>query len=103
MNNGLTDSCYQRLFSRLTMAVGLLLSTCLWLSGQTITVDLGSEATDLYDSVGREILVRNQSGSVKVDLPPNSARVLIHTPGESTYTESNGMLLANEVPIDFRY
>ncbi len=70
---------------------------------KTITVDLGTEATDLYDSVGREILVRNQSGTVEISLPANSARVLIHAPGNSTYTESDGMLLANEVPIDFRY
>lgn len=38
MTNGLPDSRFTRLFSRLNMVVGLLLSTCLWLSGQTITV-----------------------------------------------------------------
>lgn len=70
---------------------------------RTVEVDLGESAVDIYDSVQREILLRNQSGTARVSIPANSARVLIHAPGGSTYSESSGHLLANGVPIDFRY
>jgi hypothetical protein len=46
---------------------------------QTIEVEVGSEARDVYDTDSNTFLVRNVRGKARITIPPDSARVLVFT------------------------
>lgn len=68
-----------------------------------VRIDLGAEAVDVYDAIGRELLQRGVKGEITFDIPGDAARLLVLVPAGSRYTQQGNMLLANDVPIDFRY
>lgn len=70
---------------------------------KSVEVDLGDSMTDVYDAVGREILMRDVKGKVSVAIPADAARLLVSVPAGAAYTAINGHLLANGVEIDYRY
>ena len=64
MNNGPSDSCCQQLLSRLILAVGIVLSTSLWLSGQTITVSgVVTSAEDDMTLIGVNVIEQNNASN----------------------------------------
>ena len=72
-------------------------------SSKTVSIELGSKKTDVYDTVSRTFLKRGVSGKMSFDIAGDAARLLVLIPGGSKYSVENGRLLAGKVPVDFRY
>ncbi len=70
---------------------------------KNVPIDVGKKAVDIYDTVTRKILQYRAKGVVTLAIPADAAQVLVLIPAGSTYTQQNGHLLANGVPVDFRY
>lgn len=70
---------------------------------KTMNIEVGNERVDLYDAVSRKVLHHNAKGKVPVSIAADTARLLVFIPAGSQYTQSAGRLLANGVPVDFRY
>lgn len=72
-------------------------------SSKTVTIELGSKKTDVYDTVNRIFLKRGVSGKISFDIAGDAARLLVLIPAGSKYSVSNGHLKASGIPVDFRY
>ncbi len=72
-------------------------------TSKTVTIELGSIKTDVYDTVSRTFLKRNARGKMRLDIAGDAARLLVLIPAGSKYSVENGRLLAGKVPVDFRY
>lgn len=70
---------------------------------KTVNIEVGSKKVDVYDSVSRKVLHHGVKGKVAVNLAADAARLLVFIPAGSKYTEKDGRLLADKVPVDFRY
>ena len=49
-------------------------------SAKTVEIDVGPEATDVYDAVTNQFLQRNVRGRAQVTIPADSARIAVLTP-----------------------
>lgn len=74
-----------------------------YLETKSINIDVGTKSVDIYDAVNREMLHTDVSGEVSFDIPGDAARLLVLVPAASEYTHEGSKLMANGVPIDFRY
>ncbi|MCC6461761.1 MAG: hypothetical protein IT260_14900 [Saprospiraceae bacterium] len=74
-----------------------------YLESKTVQVHLGPNPVDLYDAVSRQIIRRNASGQTQVDIPGDTARLLVLVPAGSAFSMHNGRLLAAGIPVDYRY
>ncbi len=70
---------------------------------KNITTDVGNQSVDIYDTVNRAMLKTGVKGKVSFDISGDSARLLVYVPAGSKFTTADGKLLANGVPVDFRY
>ncbi len=70
---------------------------------KALNINVGAKAVDVYDAVNRVMLQTNVSGEVNFDIPGDAVRLLVLVPAGSAYTQEGNKLLANGVPIDFRY
>lgn len=70
---------------------------------KNIRTDVGNQPVDIYDAVNRVMLKKGQTGNVSFDMAGDSARLLIYVPAGSKLKVEKGVLLANGVPVDYRY
>jgi len=74
-----------------------------YLETKSVNIDVGTKSVDIYDAVNREMLHTDVSGEVSFDIPGDATRLLVLVSAGSNYTQEENKLLANGVPIDFRY
>ncbi|MHA4816119.1 discoidin domain-containing protein [Streptomyces aculeolatus] len=70
-------------------------------SAARVRVRVGRSARMLYDSVSDSVLDTNASGTVIVDIPAGSARVLVQAPAGGTLTRSGRTRLINDVAVGY--
>lgn len=70
---------------------------------KALNINVGAKAVDVYDAVNRVMLQTNVSGDITFEVSGDAVRLLVLVPAGSTYTQEGNKLLANGVPIDFRY
>jgi hypothetical protein len=68
----------------------------------SVSVDIGSAATDLYDAVSNSFVIRNATHQVSLSIPANSARVIVLTPSSGTVSYSDEKMSVNGIVVDFR-
>lgn len=68
---------------------------------QTIEVEVGSEARDVYDTVSNTFLVRNVRGKARITIPPDSARVVILNPTGRKLVQEGKRTLVDGVMVDY--
>ena len=66
-----------------------------------VSVQVGESRVDLYDAVRNDFVARNVSGSVKVPIPPDAARVLVLCPAGAKQTFQGRKTLVDGVVIDY--
>lgn len=66
-----------------------------------ITVDVGSEQTDIYDTVTSQFIASGVSERVTVEIPAKGASVLVLTPADGQRTHRGEQLLVNGRIVDF--
>jgi hypothetical protein len=69
---------------------------------QTVDVNVGSVPTDVYDTVSQEIVKINVSGIVEVNIPADSAMVLVFAPAGGQVTIDGTKKLINGVVVDYK-
>ncbi len=69
---------------------------------QSVSFELGQGPSDLYDAVTHRTVVTGVSGTAKVELPPDSAMVLVETPAGRDQRIQDGRLVVEGVTIDYR-
>ena len=69
---------------------------------QTVDVNVGSIPTDVYDTVSQEIVKINVSGIVEVNIPADSAMVLVFAPAGGQVTIDGTKKLINGVVVDYK-
>jgi hypothetical protein len=72
-------------------------------TSKTVSIELGSKKTDVYDAVSRTFLKRGVSGKMSFDIAGDAARLLVLIPAGCKYSVENGRLLAGKVLVDYRY
>ena len=70
---------------------------------KSISTDVGSQPVDIYDTVNRVMLKTGVKGEMTFDLSGDSARLLVYVPAGSKFTDSNGILVADGLQVDYRY
>ena len=67
-------------------------------SAQTVEVELGSEATDIYDAISDQFLQKNAQAHARITIPSDTARIVVLTPvGGNMMREGNRTLIYNVV------
>jgi hypothetical protein len=69
---------------------------------QTVDVNVGSVPTDVYDTVSQEIIKINVSGIVEVNIPADSAMVLVFAPAGGQVTIDGTKKLIDGVVVDYK-
>jgi hypothetical protein len=68
---------------------------------KVIEVSVGTGYHDLFDSVTKQIVARNVTGTVRIDIPASSSRVIVTLPAMSKYQIVNNQILVNKIPIAY--
>ena len=66
-------------------------------------IGLGAESKDVYDAVSQDFLLRNVSGKVQINLPSDSARVVVLAPAKGKLTHEGTRTLIDGVIVDYRH
>lgn len=70
---------------------------------QSVLLDVGAAPVAVYDAVSRRILQRKVNGEIGIDIPADTALVLVLVPSGSDWEVKDGQLLASGVVVDYRY
>ena len=70
---------------------------------KTVDLSIGTEKTDVYDTVTRTFVQRGVSGTVQISIPADASRVLVLIPAGKKMTVENKVLKAGKVPVDYGY
>ncbi len=68
---------------------------------KSIVVNTGSRPCHLYDAVSHTLLVNSVSGSARISLAPESARIVVLIPSTSHLYERQGILYADSLVVDY--
>lgn len=66
-----------------------------------ITIALGSEPKDLYETLNEKFILQNASGAVKIIIPANEAIMIVHCPAGGNISYQDNKMLVNDVVVDF--
>ncbi len=66
-----------------------------------VTVDAGGDSKDLYDAVTNTFLANGVSGQTGINIPANSAVLLVLVPSGGNITYELNTTLVNGIPIDY--
>lgn len=66
-----------------------------------VQVDVGSRPVDLYDAVQRAFVSRRAGGKTSLQLPPDSAALIVLTPADGLVTHDGSRMLVDGVVVDF--
>ena len=67
-----------------------------------VSLDVGEQPCHLYDAATHRFVARNARAATDIDLPPDSAAVIVVIPASAKLQTRNGRLLADERVVDFR-
>ena len=70
-------------------------------TSQTVNINVGTSACDLYDSVTNTFLLRNVSGTQSFSIPADSARVIVLSPANGSISTSGNKVLINNVFVSY--
>lgn len=68
---------------------------------RAVKIEVGTQPVNLYDTVTHTLVAQNVAGSVSLQIPPDSARVIVRTPVKPLESQ-NGKVLVAGVIVDFR-
>lgn len=68
---------------------------------ESIELDAGPAATDIYDAVSSSFITRDVSGKTTISLAADHAMVLVLVPAGATIVQEGNHTLANDVVIDY--
>ncbi len=68
----------------------------------TVSIDLGNEASDIYDAAANSFILNSVSHKTLFTIPANSARVLVLVPAGGTVTYSDENMLINGIVVDYQ-
>ena len=68
-----------------------------------VTLDVGAQPCHLYDAASHRFVAKNAQDGTGLDLPPDSAAVIVVIPAPAKFQTRDGRLLADERVVDFRY
>ena len=68
---------------------------------KAVTINLGPEPRDLYDTVAHEYRQRNVNGSVEITIPPDTAVVLVIAPAGGKLRREGNRTLIDDVIVAF--
>ncbi len=71
-------------------------------AAKTVTINLPAGSHDLYNAAANQVLVKNAVGKTKLDLPADSAAVIVIAPANGKQRIENGKLWINDVIVDHR-
>jgi hypothetical protein len=67
-------------------------------SAKTVKVELGSDATDIYDAISDQFLQKNAHGHAHITIPADTARIVVLTPaGGNMMRGANRTLIDNVI------
>lgn len=66
-----------------------------------ISLDVGEETIDIYNSIDNAFILNNVSGTVDISIPANKSVILVYVPNNANLTNDGKKTLANSVVIDF--
>ena len=69
---------------------------------QSVAINVGSNATDLYEAVSGTFLATNVTGSTSFSIPPDNAVVLVQCPANEIVVQAGSKLLDSGVVIDYQ-
>lgn len=67
-----------------------------------VLIEVGPEAKDLYDAVGKTFVAREARGTTEIPIPADSARVVVVIPAGKEVVYAEGKLLVDGVVVDWR-
>lgn len=70
-------------------------------SARTVEIDVGREATDIYDAGTNQFIEQNVRGSVKVTLQADAARIVVLSPAGGKLRRDGGRTLIGEVVVRY--
>jgi len=70
---------------------------------ENVSLPVGTNAVDLYDTVRHEFIADNVTGTTSISIPAGGAVIVVVVPGSGTVTVSSGQLLVDSVVVDYRY
>lgn len=70
---------------------------------QAITVNIGPEATHLYDAATGTFIATNVTGSASISILPDHAVVLVQCPASGVPSQGGQKLLISGVVVDYQY
>jgi hypothetical protein len=68
-----------------------------------VETNVGTQKTDVYDTVSRIFIKKGVRGKVSFSIPADAACVLVFVPSGKKVTVEKGVLKAGGLPVDFRY
>lgn len=71
-------------------------------TGKTVSIDVGSSPVNVYDAVSDSYLLTNVTGTQSLNLPADSASVVVLAPAGGTKTYSGNRILINNVFVGYR-
>jgi len=69
---------------------------------QTVMVDFGSEATDLYETLSETFEGKNLSGQISIELAPYETKILVQTPVGGVISIDQNRLLVDSIVVDYQ-
>lgn len=71
-------------------------------SAKEITINVGSERKDLYNTVTNEVIAKQIEGSAAFSLAADTAAVIVIVPSDGKLTSDGTKTLVNDIIIDYR-
>lgn len=68
----------------------------------TVHIDVGDKPVDVYDTVEKRFVATNASGMTPIEIPADSARVIVLAPAGGKRTTQGHKTLVNDVVVDYR-
>ncbi|MDA3906740.1 MAG: T9SS type A sorting domain-containing protein [Bacteroidales bacterium] len=67
----------------------------------TISMNIGEEVVDVYNSIENTFILNDVSGTVDISIPANMSVLLVYVPNNAEITFDSKKTLANSIVIDF--
>jgi hypothetical protein len=71
-------------------------------TAKMVTVDVGTQKKDIYDAASNTFLAKDASGKTKINIPSDSAVVIVAAPAGGVIKYDGGKTFINDVIVDYR-
>ena len=69
---------------------------------QSVSLNVGTTASDVYDALTETFIARNVTGSTNLNIPANQALMVTITPASGVVTYNRHKMLVNNIVVDYR-